>query len=119
VLLRASAAAAGIGALLALAAVTGLGERWTILPTLLLLLGSYGFMQGNAMACALNADPARAGAISSLLGAAAFAVGALGSSVAGALDDGTPRPMALIMFAAAAGSALVLRLLTPARRAQV
>src|SRR5262249_30979672 len=92
VLLRASAAAAGIGALLALAGTTGCGERWTFLPLLLLLLGSYGFLQGNAMACALNADPRRAGAISSLLGAAAFAVGALGSSVSAALYDGTPRP---------------------------
>jgi DHA1 family bicyclomycin/chloramphenicol resistance-like MFS transporter len=118
VLARATAAASVLGILLVLAAVTGFGDRWSFLPILMLLLGSYGFMQGNAMACALNADPIRSGAISSLLGAATFTVGALGSTLAGAFEDGTPRPMAVVICIAAAGSAIVLRVLAPPNAAQ-
>jgi DHA1 family bicyclomycin/chloramphenicol resistance-like MFS transporter len=118
VLRRAILVAAVLAALLALAAFTGLGERWTFLPILFCLMATYGFTQANAMAGALNADPARSGAISSLLGAVTFAMGALGSTVASALEDGTPRPMALVMVSAAAASAVVLRLMTPTRQAQ-
>jgi DHA1 family bicyclomycin/chloramphenicol resistance-like MFS transporter len=120
VLARASLAALGFAVLLALAAVTGLGERWTILPLLFLVLASYGFMQGNTMAGALNVDPRRAGSISALMGALSFGAGALASSLAGVLHDGTPRPMALIMLTALAGSALALHglALRPQRLAQ-
>jgi DHA1 family bicyclomycin/chloramphenicol resistance-like MFS transporter len=109
VLARASLAALGFAALLALAALTGFGERWTILPLLFLVLASYGFMGGNTTAGALNVDPRRAGSISALMGALSFGAGALASSLTGAWHDGTPRPMALIMLAALAGSALALR----------
>jgi len=111
VLARASLAALGFSALLALAALTGFGERFSVLPLLFCVLASYGFMQGNTMAGALNIDPRRAGAISALLGGLSFATGALSSSLAGALHDGTPRPMALIMLGALAGSALSLHAL--------
>lgn len=109
VLARASVAAVICAALLALAAVTGIGGRWTVLPLLFLVLGSYGFMGGNTTAGALNADPKRAGSISALIGALSFGTGAVASWAAGALHDGTPRPMALVMLAALAGSALALR----------
>jgi len=109
VLARASRAALGFAALLALAALTGVGERWTVLPLLFLVLASYGFMQGNTTAGALNVDPRRAGSISALMGALSFGTGALASSLAAALHDGTPRPMALVMLVALAGSALALR----------
>lgn len=120
VLARASLITLGFSALLAMAAITGFGERFSVLPLLFCVLASYGFMQGNTMAGALNIDPRRAGAISALLGGLSFATGALSSSLAGALHDGTPRPMALIMLAALAGSAmslhgLALRAPRPAR----
>ncbi|WP_334164492.1 Bcr/CflA family multidrug efflux MFS transporter [Phenylobacterium sp.] len=111
VLSRASLVAVGMAVLLALAAVTGLGERWTVLPLLFGLLATYGFMQGNTMAGALNVDPRRSGSISALLGAASFGVGALASAAAGVLHDGTPRPMALVMLATLVGSAVALRTL--------
>jgi DHA1 family bicyclomycin/chloramphenicol resistance-like MFS transporter len=41
-------------ALLLVAAFTGWGERWTVLPLIFLVLSSYGFMAGNTMAGALN-----------------------------------------------------------------
>lgn len=111
VLARASLVAVGMAVLLALAAVTGLGERWTVLPLLFGLLATYGFMQGNTMAGALNVDPRRSGSISALLGAASFGVGAIASAAAGVLHDGTPRPMALVMLATLVGSAVALRTL--------
>ena len=111
VLSRASTVSLVVGALLALAAVTGVGGPWTVLPLLFLLLGSYGFMGGNTTAGALSMDPLRAGATSALLGAASFGAGALAANLAGVLHDGTARPMALVMLAALVGSALSLRLL--------
>jgi len=111
VLARSSVIATGFAALLTLAAITGIGERWSILPLLFLSLASLGFIQGNTMAGALNVDPRRAGSISALLGGVSFGTGALASALAGVLHDGTPRPMALVMLAALLGSALSLRFL--------
>jgi DHA1 family bicyclomycin/chloramphenicol resistance-like MFS transporter len=109
VLARASVAAVLSAALLALAAVTGVGGRWSVLPCLFLVLASYGFMGGNTMAGALNVDPRRAGSISALQGGLGFATGAVASWAAGVLHDGTARPMALVMLASLVGSALALR----------
>jgi DHA1 family bicyclomycin/chloramphenicol resistance-like MFS transporter len=111
VLAKASLVAVGFSVLLMIAAVTGIGERWSVLPLLFLLLSSYGFMQGNTMAGALNVDPRRAGAISAMMGAVSFGAGAVASAAAGVLHDGTPRPMAVVMLAALVGSVLCLRLL--------
>jgi DHA1 family bicyclomycin/chloramphenicol resistance-like MFS transporter len=111
VLERASQAGVASAALLALAAVTGFGERWSVLTLLFVVLGSYGLMQGNTMAGALNIDPRRAGSISALLGSLSFAVGAAASALAGLFHGGAARPMALIMLAAMTGSAVALRTL--------
>ena len=116
VLARASLIAVAGGLLLALAAVTGIGERWTVLPLLFVILSTYGFMQGNTMAGALSVDPYRAGSISALMGGASFGVGAVASSVAGLFHDGTARPMAITMALALAGSAAALHLLALPRR---
>lgn len=118
VLRRASLVAAGFGAALMLAAVTGIGERWSVLPLLFCMLASFGFMQGNTMAGALNVDPTRAGAISALQGAVGFATGALASMLAGLLHDGTPRPMATVMLVGVVGSAIALRTLALPKDAQ-
>jgi DHA1 family bicyclomycin/chloramphenicol resistance-like MFS transporter len=102
--------------LLAFFAFTGFGGRWTILPLLFCILASYGFMQGNAMAGALNVDPTRAGSASALMGGSSFAVGAIASAAAGVLHDGTARPMAVVMLVSLAGSAAAIRLLAYPRR---
>lgn len=117
VLARASLVALAFATLLALAAATGIGERWTVLPLLFLLLSSYGFMQGNTMAGALSVDPTRAGSTSALLGAASFAAGALAAAVSGAFDDASARPMAFTMLVALAGSTVALRVLALPKRA--
>jgi len=111
-ILRAASVISTLAALaLTVAAVTGVGERWSVLPLLFALLASYGFMQGNTMAGALSVDPRRAGSISALMGGASFGLGALAAALAGALHDGTPRPMAIVMLLALAGSTLALWML--------
>jgi len=117
VLARSSQLGVVAAVLLAAAAVTGFGERWTVLPLLFVVLGSYGLMQGNTMAGALSIDPRRAGSISALLGSCAFAIGAAGSGLAGLLHDGTPRPMALVILGAMIGSAVALRALALPKKA--
>jgi DHA1 family bicyclomycin/chloramphenicol resistance-like MFS transporter len=117
VLLRASVIATGFGLALTLAAVTGIGGQWTVLPLLFLLLSSYGFMQGNTMAGALNVDPLRAGAISALMGTLSFATGAAAASLAALFHDGTPRTMAVVMLVSLVGSAISLRALALPRQA--
>ncbi len=117
VLAKASIVATIAALFLALAAVTGWGERWTVLPLLFLLLASYGFMQGNTMAGALNVDPRRAGSVSALMGGVSFGVGAIAASVSGMFHDGTPRPMAITMLLALVGSTLALRTLALPKQA--
>ena len=111
VLLRASLVASIFGAGLMLAAASGIGGQWTVLPLLFLLLSSYGFMQGNTMAGALNVDPTRAGAISALMGTLSFATGAGAASLAALFHDGSGRAMAVVMLASLIGSAISLRTL--------
>jgi DHA1 family bicyclomycin/chloramphenicol resistance-like MFS transporter len=116
VLGRASVTAVACAVALTVAAVTGIGGQWSVLPLLFLTLASYGFMQGNTVAGALNCDPVRAGSTSALSGALSFGAGAAASSLAGVLTDGTPRPMAVVMLLALAASALSLRLLALPKR---
>jgi DHA1 family bicyclomycin/chloramphenicol resistance-like MFS transporter len=116
ILAKSSLAAVIAAAALSVAAVSGIGGAFTVLPLLFVLLGSYGFMGGNTMAGALSVDPIRAGSISALLGGASFGAGAVASWAAGVLHDGTPRPMALVMLVCLIGSAVTLRALALRRR---
>lgn len=111
ILSLASVIAFGLGVALMIAAFSGVGERWSVLPLVFLIFCSLGFMQGNTTAGALNVDPLRAGSISALMGTVGFAAGALASTLAAVLHDGSARPMALVMVVALAGSALALRFL--------
>lgn len=108
VLSKASIASIVAAFLLTLAAWTGWGGQWTVLPLLFCALSIYGLMGGNTMAGALSVDPRRAGSISALMGSASFGAGALASWAGGLLHDGTPRPVAAVMFACLVGSALAI-----------
>jgi len=108
VLSKASIASIVAALLLTLAAWTGWGGQWTVLPLLFAALSIYGLMGGNTMAGALSVDPRRAGSISALMGSASFGAGALASWAGGLLHDGTPRPVAIVMFACLVGSALAI-----------
>lgn len=119
VLARASLTALGFGALLLLAAVTGFGGAWTVLPLLFCCLASYGLMAGNTMAGALSVDPTRAGSTSALMGGLSFGAGAFASWLGGVLHDGTALPMAAVMVACLLGSTTALYALAlPKRRSQ-
>jgi DHA1 family bicyclomycin/chloramphenicol resistance-like MFS transporter len=108
VLRKASIASIVAALLLTLAAWTGWGGQWTVLPLLFSALSVYGLMGGNTMAGALSVDPRRAGSISALMGSASFGAGALASWVGGVLHDGTARPVAAVMFACLVGSSLAI-----------
>jgi len=120
VLSKASIASIAAAFLLTVAAWTGWGGQWTVLPLLFASLSLYGLMGGNTMAGALSVDPRRAGSISALMGSASFGAGALASWAGGLLHDGTPRPVAVVMFACLVGSALAIFFLAlpVARKAQ-
>jgi DHA1 family bicyclomycin/chloramphenicol resistance-like MFS transporter len=106
--------AAALG--LAADAVTGFGGLWGVMVPLFVIMSGFGFTQSNAMVGALAADPLRSGAVSSLFGSGSFAAGAAAAALAGALRDGTARPMAFVMVAVLAGAVICLRVLVPARR---
>jgi DHA1 family bicyclomycin/chloramphenicol resistance-like MFS transporter len=108
VLSKASIASIVAAFLLTLAAFTGWGGQWTVLPLLFCALSTYGLMGGNTMAGALSVDPRRAGSISALMGSASFGAGAVASWAGGLLHDGSPRPVAGVMFACLVGSALAI-----------
>ncbi len=107
----------GASLVLALDAVTGLGGLWGIMVPMFLIMASFGFNQSNATVGALGVDPLRTGSISSLFGGANFAAGAAAAAIAGALRDGTPRPMAFVIVCALACAVIALRTLAPVRRA--
>lgn len=72
-----------------------------VLPFMLFLFGS-ALIIPNATALALQPFARTAGTAASLMGATQFAVGALVSSLLGALFDGTARPMAAVALVAGA-----------------
>lgn len=107
----ANSAILAVAAALMADAVTGFGGVWGVLAPLFLIMAGLGFNQSNAAAGAFNVDPTRAGSTSALLGASAFGVGAVCSGLAGALRDGTPRPMALVIVISMLASVVCLRTL--------
>jgi DHA1 family bicyclomycin/chloramphenicol resistance-like MFS transporter len=107
ILVRARLVSIIFAVVLVIDAWTGFGGMLGVLIPLYLTLGSFGFVGPNTQAAALNVDPTRTGAASSLVGATAFATGALISSLSGYLNDGTVRPLAtmelvLILLSSAA-----------------
>ncbi len=110
--LRAAAAASAIAAgWLLFVAITRTGGLWSLLVPLFVTVSSASLIQANTLAGALSVDPTRAGTTSALFGASSFAAGALASSAAGALYDGTARPMCYMIAICLAGCAATLYLL--------
>ncbi|HEX4260165.1 MAG TPA: multidrug effflux MFS transporter [Acetobacteraceae bacterium] len=96
----------------ALAAVTFAG-RAGLIPVPLaavylpiwIAIASCGFIMPNATVGALSRHAAHAGSASALMGTLQFVLGAISGSLVGVLDDGTARPMALLMLAGGLGAA--------------
>ena len=89
-------------------ALSGAFGLMGVLVPLFFALSSHGLIGANAVACALGADSARTGTISSVSGCAGFGLGALAAVASGALQDGTARPLAVLVLAAMLASSLAL-----------
>lgn len=99
------------GLLLLAGAESGFGGLWGFLVPQFLVMASMGFTQPNSGAGALGEDGSRAGAVSALVGSAGFVAGATSAAIAGALRDGTPRPMAMVVVGSLILSMICLRTL--------
>ncbi len=94
--------------LLLVSAMTGWGGVIGVLVPLFLILSTFGFTGANTVAGALNRDPSRSGTVSAGFGGFSAGAGALASTIAGLLYDGSPVPMAAVMLICAAGAVLAL-----------
>lgn len=110
--LRVAAVAVGV---LAIAAFTGTGGLAGIFLPSVVALACTGLVFPNSAVGALARHAGHAGSASALLGTLQFTCAAAGSALVGALADGTPRPMAVMMLVGAA-VALVAERLRPVPR---
>ena len=108
VLVRARLISILFAAIVVFTAFTGFGGMLGVIIPLYVTLGSFGLVGPNTQAAAMNVDPARAGAISSITGASTFAMGTAVSAIAGFLHDGTARPLALLILAMIVASSAAL-----------
>lgn len=102
--------AAASGLLLTLAGLTEIGGLPLIVVSLLGFVSVTGVLGANCMASLLSRYPEQAGAAAGLAVACQFGLGALASSLASTLHDGTALPMALIIGGAGCGSLAALAL---------
>lgn len=90
-----------------------------ILPCLFMLMFCVGFVTPNAMALALDDFPHAAGSASALIGLLQFSMGAALAPLVGIAGNHDALPMALCMFASAAGAISVrLALIRPSAAAR-
>jgi DHA1 family bicyclomycin/chloramphenicol resistance-like MFS transporter len=115
ILMRARAASIAFAAVLVFDAFSGFGGMLGVIIPLYVTLGSFGLVGPNTQAAAMNVDPGRAGAISSITGCSTFVMGALISALGGYLHDGTARPLAaMVLVMILASSAALYGLAKPA-----
>jgi DHA1 family bicyclomycin/chloramphenicol resistance-like MFS transporter len=86
---------------LASCAVLGVGGVFGIVPPIMVAMGCMGFVLPNAAVGALSRHATQAGSASALMGTMQFGLAALSGALVGVLADGTARPMAFLMLAAA------------------
>lgn len=78
---------------------------WMLMPPVMMMMGTQGFIQPNATVGALHRHSAHAGAASALMGMLGFSMGAVSGLLAGVFSDGTPRGMSALMLT---GASLVM-----------
>ncbi len=91
---------------LAVAAFTGRGGILAVYLPIAVIMASNGFITPNATVGALSRHAAYAGSASALMGTLQFILGALSGTLVGVLDDGTARPMALLLLIGGAGAVI-------------
>ena len=108
-ILSAAVVIALAGALLLLAtSLTGFGGLLGFMAPLWIVVASLGLSFPNAPAAALSRHGETAGTAAAMLGASQFVLGGLVAPLVGALDNGTPVPMAAIMVSALSVAGLLL-----------
>jgi DHA1 family bicyclomycin/chloramphenicol resistance-like MFS transporter len=100
---------------LCVVAVTGWGGWLATAAPIAVVVTSQGFTGPNTTVGALSRHGANAGSASALMGTLQFCLGAVSGVLVGVLDDGTARPMALLMVFGMTG-ALICDLLRPKAR---
>jgi DHA1 family bicyclomycin/chloramphenicol resistance-like MFS transporter len=78
-------------------AATGFGGFAGILVPLFVYIAMHGFVMPNTTALAMAPHGAIAGSASALLGSIQFILGALAGTLVGALSNGTPVPLAMVI----------------------
>lgn len=109
VLASALAAGAAAGGLMIALSFLELGGLPALLICLFVIFISNGAGGPNAMGAAMSADPQRGGAVSALLGAGQFALGATGAAIVAA-SPGAQQPMAVVAGVCLVAGLLALRL---------
>ncbi len=89
--------AAASAVVLAADATSGWGSLAGLVLPMFAFIAASGFIAANSIVGALEVFPYRAGAVSAVVGACQYGGGIFGSSLVGALADGTPRPMAWVI----------------------
>jgi DHA1 family bicyclomycin/chloramphenicol resistance-like MFS transporter len=98
-LLHASnAVALGFASIMVVCAFTGWGGMFGVLVPFWFVMASLGFSQPNAAAAAMSVDRERAGTTAAMMGAALFGVGSLAGVATSLLDDGTAKPLAIVVW---------------------
>lgn len=97
------------GLALAIFGVSGWGGLPALVFCVVLYVSVTGLLGANCLACLLAAFPQQAGTAAGLAVALQFGLGTACSALVGALHDGTPLPMTLVMAASGVGSLLAYR----------
>lgn len=104
----AAAALSGLG--LALFGSSGVGGLGAVVACLLVFVSVTGLLGANCVASLLARFPQQAGAAAGLAVAMQFGLGTACSALVGALHDGSPLPMSVVVGAAGLGCLLALQL---------
>ncbi len=96
------------GLVLLATSITGFGGLAGFMAPLWIMVGALGLSFPNAPAAALSRHGEAAGTAAAMLGASQFVMGGLVAPLVGALDNGTPVPMAAIMVTALALAGMLL-----------
>lgn len=96
--------------MLAIVAFAHPRSAWTVAVPIFAFMCSLGFITPNATVGALAKHPSQAGTATALMGTLQFMLGAASGLLVGLLEDGTARPMALLVLAGAVATLLTDRL---------
>lgn len=79
-------------------AFSGIGGLWGVFPGLVVFIGTLGLIGANCNAGMLSPFDEAGGTASAIMGAGRFLLGGVASMLVGFLHDGTPVPMAVVIF---------------------